>query len=57
MMGLRGPWFQHRINPLHIYCRLIDAGLGVKFSRRLSIFYEKHFYHSLLRRLRLKWNT
>jgi len=56
MMRLRGPWFQHKINPLHIYCRLIDMGLSVEFSRRLSIFYEKHFYPSLLRGLRFKWN-
>lgn len=56
MTRLRGPWFQHRVNPLHIYCRLIDVGLSVHISRRLSIFYEKHFYPSLLRGLRLKWN-
>ena len=56
MMRFGGQWFQHRINPLHIYCRLIDMGLSVPLSRRLSIFYEKHFYPCLLRGLRFKWN-
>ena len=35
---------QHRANPLHVYCRLMDLGLGRWLSRRVCTFYEKHLY-------------
>jgi hypothetical protein len=31
---------QHRFNPLHVYCRLVERGLGVKGARSISMFYE-----------------
>ncbi len=49
-------WVQHIANPLHIYCRLIDFGISTGFSRRLSIIYEKYFYHFLLKDLTQAWN-
>ena len=56
-MKLYRIWIQHITNPLHIYCRLIDCGMSMKSSRRLGIFYEKHFYPSMLKGLKLKWNS
>ena len=35
---------QHRANPLHVYCRLMDLGIGRFLSRKLCVFYEKHLY-------------
>ena len=35
---------QHRTNPLHVYCRLMDLGLGRFLSRRLCVFYERLFF-------------
>lgn len=32
---------QHRVNPLHVYCRLLDLGVGRFISRRICVFYEK----------------
>ena len=32
--------FQHRFNPLHFYCRLVERGLGAKGARAISMFYE-----------------
>lgn len=29
-------WLQHRLNPLHIACRLCDLGLSRKLSMRLG---------------------
>jgi len=29
---------QHYLNPLHIYCRLIDVGFGRVTARKISIF-------------------
>jgi hypothetical protein len=26
-------WMQHRVNPLHVYCRLVDMGLSRKWAR------------------------
>ena len=46
--GIRGfqndplsPKLQHYLNPLHIYCRLIDFGLPKTISKYLCRFYEK----------------
>ena len=43
-------FFQHYLNPLHVYCRLIDMGVNMKLAKRIAIFYERlitsHFlYH------------
>lgn len=38
------PEFEHKCNPLHIYCRLIDLGLSTKSARKKSMFYEKYFF-------------
>lgn len=27
---------QHELNPLHVYCRLLDAGMSKGMARRLS---------------------
>ena len=32
---------EHYLNPLHIYCRLIDIGIKREMARSLSIYYEK----------------
>jgi hypothetical protein len=32
---------QHRINPLHIYCRLVDRGL----DRRVSLAFCRYYEH------------
>jgi len=52
-----GNWFQHISNPLHVYCRLLDLGVGEGFSKRCSVFYERHVYHHLMRDLRGLWNS
>ena len=32
---------QHRLNPLHVYCRLRDLGLRGPTARRLCALYER----------------
>jgi hypothetical protein len=32
--------FEHKINPLHVYCRLVDHHIGRRTSMRLSKCYE-----------------
>jgi len=36
--------FQHKFNPLHIYCRLLDKGFDPRISLRLSRYYEILIY-------------
>lgn len=31
---------QHRLNPLHVYCRILDRGMSRPVSRRLCRAYE-----------------
>lgn|GEM_PF-2558649 len=31
---------QHRLNPLHVYCRLLDKGLNRKWSFFIGRYYE-----------------
>lgn len=31
---------QHRLNPLHVYCRILDKGISRQLSRRLCRAYE-----------------
>lgn len=47
-------WLQHVTNPLHIYCRLLDFGLGLRWAKRLGSFYERHVYSFRLRELQQK---
>ena len=39
---------QHLLNPLHLYCRLLDAGLAKPTARRMSRAYERALYRRLL---------
>ncbi len=34
-------YLQHRLNPLHVYCRLCDYGVPNGFARRVSAAYER----------------
>jgi len=34
-------WITHRVNPVHIYCRLVDFGLGRESARKISAWLEK----------------
>jgi hypothetical protein len=56
-MKLYKKWIQHMTNPLHVYCRLIDFGLSSGISRRLSVFYERHFYAPVSKDLGKTWKT
>jgi len=39
---------QHLLNPLHLYCRLLEAGLAEPTARRMSRAYERALYRLLL---------
>jgi len=39
---------QHILNPLHIYCRLQQAGLTEALARRLCKAYERSVYRRIL---------
>ncbi|MDP3428493.1 MAG: hypothetical protein Q8S17_14100 [Humidesulfovibrio sp.] len=39
---------QHLLNPLHLYCRLQQAGLTETMARRLCEVYERSVYRRLL---------
>lgn len=39
---------QHLLNPLHLYCRLKEAGLAEPLARRLSQAWERTLYRRLL---------
>ncbi len=39
---------QHRLNPLHIYCRLRNLGLAHRTARVVSTCYEKIVYRLVL---------
>jgi hypothetical protein len=34
-------YLQHRLNPVHIYCRLRDMGLGRCKARRMTVYYAR----------------
>jgi hypothetical protein len=36
---------KHLINPLHVYCRLLDLGMGRRLSSRLCHFYEHAIFN------------
>ena len=35
---------QHRFNPLHVHCRLVDSGLNKRFSLAICRYYEIVIY-------------
>lgn len=39
---------QHLLNPLHLYCRLMDAGWPAPLARGLSRTWEHAVYRRLL---------
>jgi len=39
---------QHRLNPLHVYCRLREAGMKDKKAKRVSSLYERLIYRPVL---------
>ncbi len=41
---------QHRLNPLHVYCRLCQLGLPAPVARALSAGYERTLYRPLAAR-------
>lgn len=41
-------YLQHRLNPVHIYCRLCDFGLAKANARRMIQFYAKFYSRSWL---------
>lgn len=34
-------YLQHRLNPLHVYCRLCERGISRPTARKLSSVYER----------------
>lgn len=47
MQSIRN-YLQHRLNPVHMYCRLMDIGLARKSARRLCSVYERFIYRGFL---------
>jgi hypothetical protein len=41
-------YLQHRLNPAHMYCRLLDFGVGRKRALRMCAVYERFIYRGLL---------
>ncbi len=39
---------QHRLNPLHLYCRLMDRGLPKQTAIRVTRFYELTLHRCVL---------
>lgn len=37
-------YLQHRFNPVHLYCRLRDLGLGKSKARKMCRAYERFVY-------------
>lgn len=57
MLKLNSQRIQHFMNPLHLYCRLIDFGMSTNFSRKLGITYEKYFHRYFLKKNKNLWNS
>ncbi|MDY6838119.1 MAG: hypothetical protein SWH78_09100 [Thermodesulfobacteriota bacterium] len=38
---------QHRLNPLHLYCRLVERGLNTKRSMSMCKWYQTLIYRWL----------
>jgi hypothetical protein len=43
MNSLRN-FLQHKLNPVHMYCRLMDFGLDKVRARKMCSVYERYFY-------------
>jgi len=41
-------YLQHRLNPVHMYCRLMDFGVAKERARRMCSVYERFIYRNLL---------
>jgi hypothetical protein len=41
---------QHLLNPLHVYCRLVEAGWPAPLARGLSRAFERALYRRILAR-------
>lgn len=41
--------FQHRLNPLHVYCRLRELGVPGRFAVRVASVYERLYRLCLFR--------
>ncbi len=35
---------QHYLNPLHVYCRLVNLKLNRKWAKRICQLYERNIY-------------
>ena len=44
--------FEHYVNPLHVYCKLVNLGIEKITARKISIFYENTLHKTLIRRHR-----
>jgi hypothetical protein len=40
-------YFQHVFNPLHVFCRLCDAGVKTDNARRMSQAYERMVFRRI----------
>ena len=40
---------EHKMNPLHVYCRLVEAGLDKKVARYLATKYEFFIFRRVIR--------
>lgn len=45
MQSIRS-YLQHRFNPLHMYCRLLDYGLRQSIAHRVCSVYERFLYRA-----------
>ena len=55
MMRFYNLWVQHISNPLHIYCRLVDFGVSIRFSKKIGMIYEKYIYLIFMKDIKPKW--
>ncbi len=47
-MGGMKNCLQHKLNPLHLYCRLRDLGVSASTATRISSLYERLIYRLAL---------
>jgi len=40
-------YFQHKFNPLHVYCRLRQIGVHTSAALRVCIIYERFIFRVL----------
>jgi len=40
--------FEHEYNPMHFYCRLIDAGMNIEEAKRWTQIYEFGVYQEIM---------